>query len=251
MTKKGRTTMEQPTQKLELENGINQRELVKEAGKHIVEQKHLERIEQFFKEYKTDFTEEELHTRYAGMMGSDRKQLSVSTLRKIWEEFVQKERYDYILANNTVTVDDIVNIGIDKFALTNGWTKPSDVKRWRNNKIRIGVCPNCKDQFVPLIFQVNYGLCSNCRPEFSFQATKKYIDFVGTTNERYKEASNELLMDFFIMFYTDDNFRDLFKKDSEFAKEFENKEFEVAEWLQKEKKQATQRVIESKGLEVQ
>lgn len=206
-------------------------EVARKSEKHIFTEKHFADAKVFFESYDPAAIPDD---RYAGTVAKKPKLPSKSVLKAIWNEFVERERFSYINANDTISIDDIIRIGIDKFVITNGWTRKSEVAAWHNNRVRIGVCPHCKDQFVPLMFQTNYGLCRNCVPKYSSEAIRKYLEFVASTNKRYENAMNDLLMDFFILFYSKEDFRVLFLEGSDFAQKYKEKEFEVAEWLRKQ-----------------
>jgi hypothetical protein len=84
------------------------------------------------------------------------------------------------------------------------------------------------------MFQTNQGLCNNCRPKFSTKAIRRFVEYVIATNARYEQAHRDAIMDFYIMFYSDDAFRSLFRSGSDSAKEYEEREFEVPEWYKQE-----------------
>lgn len=216
---------------------------VAKKGLHIVDEHILTKMDDFYANYDDGMSKEEMKKRYAGMYGKlPDKPMSRSRLVRIFERFIQDERRDFIIKHNTISMDDIVTIGIDKFVQTLGWAKPADVKNWRSNVVRLGVCPECGDQFIPLMFQTNQGLCNHCRPNFSVKAIKRFIEYVITTNDRYQEAHHDALMDFYIMFYNDVNFRKLFIKESESAVEMETREFELPDWYEEARKKEEERL---------
>ena len=184
------------------------------------------------KGYDPDMDHEEFKQRYAGLYQKDEgKRLSKSSMRRIWNKFVKEERIRFFEVHNTFNVQQVLAIGVDKFIYTMGWTKPSHVRRWRNNKLRVGICCHCNDQFIPLLFQANHGLCHNCRPLYSVKAIKNYVIRELESSDRYYEAHRDLLMDFYIMFYHDAQLRSLFLKTSDFAQSLEEEELEVPEWV--------------------
>ena len=173
--------------------------------------------------------------RYAGLYQVDNgKRLSKASLRGIWRRFLTYERNNFFAAHKNLTIYDIGRIGIDKFIYTMGWFKKTDVSRWRNNKIRVGICAHCQDQFIPMMLQHNFGLCTNCKPLYSVRAVRNFMVKQMNISERYQHAHRDLLMDFFIMFYNDPQMRLLFLKDSEFAKECEASDFKVPSWYEQE-----------------
>lgn len=215
---------------------MNRKQEVEKLGKHMITTVHMEQIRQFFKDYNENMTEEQALARYAGILGKGRsKVLPRSRLYRIWNRFMEQERRDFIIAHNTMSMDMIMTIGIDKFVRTCGWESPIEVGSWRNNVVRVGVCPECNDQFIPLMFQTNQGLCNNCRPNFSIKAIRRFIEFVTSTNERYANASKDAMMDFYIMFYSDSSFRQLFREGSDSAKEYEEQAFVIPEWFEAER----------------
>jgi hypothetical protein len=181
--------------------------------------------------YDENMDSEEFKKRYAGLYQKDTgKRLGERSLRKIFNKFIREERVDFFTAHNTFSLEDVFSIGFDKFVYTMGWTKPMHIKRWRNNKVRIGVCCHCNDQFVPLIFQYNQGLCNNCKPKYSIKAIRNYMITQLENSKRYYKAKEDLLMDFYIVFYNDQKLRELFLVGSEFAKEYESMDVEVPAW---------------------
>lgn len=161
--------------------------------------------------------------RYAGVIAKDQgDRLSPSKLKNIWERFMRHEFRTFLDSHLNLKFEAILEIGIDKFIYTLGWKKASDTASWRNNKVRIGTCSHCNDQFIPMMFQQNHGLCSNCRPLYSVTAIRNYILHVMDQSDRYANATHDLLMDFYIMFYSDPQLRKLFLKGTDSAKKFES-----------------------------
>lgn len=183
---------------------------------------------------------EHFKSRYAGVIAKDMgDRLSVSQIQKIWDKFIRNEYRPFLNAHLNLTMTQIVEIGIDKFVYVMGWRRPSDVATWRNNKLRVGACCHCKDQFIPMMLQHNHGLCSNCRHEYSSTAIRKFIIKQLNVAKRYEGAQRDLLMDFYIMFYHDDAFRRLFKTGSKSAIEMESFEDELPEWVNPTNQQGT------------
>lgn len=210
------------------------KEMVTEEGKHIVTEQDMATAKLFFEWYKEDMSPEEMKARYAGMYGKMRETpMPRRKLERIWDLFLQEERRDFIISHNTMSISEILRIGIDKFVMTLGWEKVSDVATWRNNVVRIGICPECKEQFIPLMFQTNQGLCNNCRPNFSVKAIRRFMEYVIAKNDRYENAHHDALMDFYIMFYNDELFRKLFVKGTDSANQFETQEYELPDWYLK------------------
>lgn len=158
---------------------------------------------------------EHFKKRYSGVLAKDQgERLSVSQIKRIWDRFIREQYRDFLRAHTNLKMKQILEIGIDKFVYVMGWRKSSDAGSWRDNRLRIGVCCHCKDQFIPMMIQYNHGLCSNCRPEYSSEAIRKFVLKQFIASDRYKDAQRDLLMDFYIMFYHDDNFRKFFLKGS-------------------------------------
>lgn len=168
---------------------------------------------------------------FAGVISKDEHtRLSVSQVKNIWERFMKGEYRPFLNAHLNLTLADIIKVGIDKFIYVMGWKRPSDVPSWHNNRVRVGVCCHCHDQFIPMMLQYNHGLCANCRPEYSISAIRKFAIHQLNTSQRYHEATQDLLMDFYIIFYMDEKFRKLFLKGSETAEEMEAFEEELPDW---------------------
>lgn len=160
--------------------------------------------------------------RYAGVIAKDQgERLSPSKISKIWDNFMKYEYRAFLTSHKNLSISTILNIGIDKFIYTLGWRKPSDTASWRNNKVRLGTCCHCEDQFIAMMFQHNHGLCINCRPQYSVPAIRQYILHIMNTSERYENAHHDLLMDFYIMFYHDPQLRQMFLKGTTSAKTLE------------------------------
>ena len=171
-------------------------------------------------------------TRYAGYAAKDTgMRLSPSAIKNIWNSFMRSEYRDFLKAHVNLTMENILDVGIDKFIYTMGWSKPAEAKTWRNNVIRVGVCCHCQDQFIPMIIQNNQGLCVNCRPLYSVTAMRNYVLGILNESDRYYKAHRDALMDFYILFYNDQSFRNLFMKGSKFAATYENKTYKVPEWV--------------------
>lgn len=183
---------------------------------------------------------------FAGVISKDEHtRLSASQVKNIWERFMKGEYRDFLNAHLNLTLAEIIKIGIDKFIYVMGWKRPTEVTSWHNNRVRVGVCCHCHDQFIPMILQHNHGLCINCRQEYSISAIRKFAIRQLNTSKRYHEASQDLLMDFYIIFYNDEKFRKLFLKDSKYAKEMETYEDELPEWAKpKEVREQEGEVIE-------
>lgn len=181
-----------------------------------------EDMDEALKERTIDFKQ-----RYAGVIAKDQGQrLSPSKISKIWDNFMKYECRSFLSSHTNLALPTILSIGIDKFIYTLGWTKPSDTATWRNNKVRLGTCCHCNDQFIPMMFQHNHGLCMNCRPLYSVKAIRNYILRVMNISPRYENAQHDLLMDFYIMFYHDSALRKIFLKGSKTANSLELLEVE-------------------------
>lgn len=213
---------------------MNSKEKAVDLGKHIFRLEHAKAEDVFFEGY-DKISDEDFKARHLGIVGSKEvQQPSHATLRRIWKKFVMEERRDYILRQTTVSMDDIMRIGIDKFVVANGWESAKDVSSWRSNSVRMGICSECKDQFLPLMFQFNHGLCKGCRPAYDVTAMQNYLTKVLATNERYVGAMDDAMMDFYIMFYVDEMFRNLFKKENPFAQTMRETVVETPKWLDEE-----------------
>lgn len=183
-----------------------------------------EEMKKALKEVTTHFKK-----RYAGVVAKDQgERLSPSKIGKIWDNFMKYEYRSFLTSHTNLSLSSIMQIGIDKFIYTLGWRKPSDTATWRKNKVRIGTCCHCEDQFVAMMFQHNHGLCMNCRPLYSVTAIRNYILHVMNISERYQNAHHDLLMDFYIMFYHDPSLRKLFLKGTESAQALEAKDKRMA-----------------------
>lgn len=168
---------------------------------------------------------------FAGVISKDEHtRLSVSQVKNIWERFMKGEYRSFLNAHLNLTLADIIKVGVDRFVYVMGWKRPSDVPSWHNNRVRVGVCCHCQDQFIPMMLQTNHGLCVNCRPKYSVTAIRKFAIHQLNTSERYYEATQDLLMDFYIIFYMDEKFRKLFLKGSESASQMEEFEEKTPEW---------------------
>lgn len=160
--------------------------------------------------------------RNAGFLGKDDgDRLSVSQIKRIWEKFMKDEYRSFMNAHTNMTMEEIIKIGIDKFVYALGWKRPSDVPSWHKNKLRVGICCHCQDQFIPMMLQYNFGLCGLCKPLYSAKAVQNFVIHQLGVSKRYEGAQHDLLMDFFIMFYHDQTFRNLFLTGTTSAKAWE------------------------------
>lgn len=177
---------------------------------------------------------EKFRERYAGIYQKDSgKRLSRSSMLGIWRRFLTYEQHEFFKVHTNFTLYDIARVGIDKFVYTMGWRKKPDVSRWRGNKVRLGICCHCQDQFIPMILQHNNGLCQHCKPLYSMKAIRNFV-LQQMYTERYEHAHRDLFMDFYIMFYSDPGLRSLFLKGTESAAEWEAVEVEKPEWFDRE-----------------
>jgi hypothetical protein len=160
--------------------------------------------------------------RNAGFLGKDDgDRLSVSQIKRIWEKFMKDEYRGFLQSHTNMTMKEIITIGIDKFVYALGWKRPSDVPNWHKNRLRVGICCHCQDQFIPMMLQYNFGLCGLCKPMYSSKAIQNFVIHQLDISKRYEGAQHDLLMDFFIVFYHDQAFRHLFLKESDSAMEWE------------------------------
>ena len=161
------------------------------------------------------------------------ERLSPAKIQNIWNRFMRGEYRAFFQAHTTMSLSDVMDAGVDRFIYTLGWTKPGDVPSWHNNKIRIGLCAHCREQFLPLMFQYNHGLCGNCRSKYSAKAIKNFISHQLNTSKRYDHAQHDMLMDFYILFYNDEQFRKLFKVGTKDASVLEDLESEIPDWAKR------------------
>lgn len=184
-------------------------------------------IDRQLADYVAPADREEWNERHGGLYSTySEKRLSKSGLSRIFRRFLRYELKAYCAAHE-ITLEDILRIGIEQFVVANGWRKVGHVATWRNNKIRLHVCPGCKDHFVPAMFQTNHGLCVHCRKNFSDKAirgyVKRHIDELNAAleedaaDEERKTREPSFLVNFYILFTKDEVFRDMFRKGDPFA----------------------------------
>lgn len=147
--------------------------------------------------------------------------LSESNLKKIWKRFKETELADFVRTNIYVTADDILRIGIDRFFYALGIHGRKQIASWRKHTIHIGVCPHCKDEFVAIMPEINLSLCRQCLREYDMEAIRLYIKKIAThTQEKLgATAGNVTVFKFFLLFKTEDAFREMFLNGSEFAQQ--------------------------------
>ena len=192
-------------------------------------------VEEAFVQYDPYLDKETFAQRHAGIMQVDHgERLSLKSIKKIWKTFLEDEADAFFAAHVPLTLDDVLRVGADKLVYILGWTKPKHVSRWVQNKVRVGLCCHCDDQFIALMFQHNHGLCGHCKPLYSMKGMRNFIVHQLDQAERYQHAHRDLLLDFYIMFYKDKKFRKLFLKGTATADELEMMEVEVPTWVQQE-----------------
>lgn len=182
--------------------------------------------------YAPPATREEWNERHGGLYSTySEKRLSKSGLSRLFRRFLRYEMKAYREAHD-ITLEDILRVGIEQFVVANGWRKVSQVATWRNNKIRLHICPSCNNHFVPAMFQTNHGLCIHCRKDFSDKAIRGYfkrnMDEMKAALVEHENADEErrskepsFLVNFYILFKNDAMFRDLFRKGDPFAEQCE------------------------------
>lgn len=184
--------------------------------------------------YDVNLDAEAFKQRHAGLLTDPGYRLTKKQIVDIMTEFVKDEADAFFKAHPNFTMEDILRAGPDRFVYLLGWSKPKHVARWKNNKVRVGLCGHCRVQFIAMMLQTNHGLCGNCRPLYSTKAIRKFIVNQLNVAERYQHAHRDLIMDFYVMFYHDTQFRNLFLADSESAKQIEALEVEVPSWVEAE-----------------
>lgn len=147
---------------------------------------------------------------------------------ELWNRFKETELEEYLKKTGNFTASDILRIGIDRFLYALGITKKGDVSAWRDHKVSLCVCPSCDSEFTMFLFDVNAGLCRECSHDYSFDAIKAFIDrsmreAAEDSWDKEKNAPDyarigDIVMNFTALFHNDKNLRNLFLKDSPFAK---------------------------------
>lgn len=183
--------------------------------------------------YDVNLPEAEFKVRHAGLLKDPGYRLTKKQITEIMKEFVANHAAKFF-EKHPFTMEDVVRIGTDRFVYLLGWRKPKHVESWKDNKVRVGVCCHCNEQFIAMMYQTNHGLCTNCRPSYSVKAIHKFLVHQLNVADRYQHAHRDLLMDFYIMFSNDKQFRQLFLTGSESAKQIELLNEEMPEWVQKE-----------------
>lgn len=192
-----------------------------ERERDPVTSEQMAEIDRQLAEYEPPVGREAWTARHGGLYTkySD-KRLSRSGLARLFRRFLRYEMRAYCEAHD-ITLADILSIGIEQFIVANGWRKVSDVAGWRRNRVRLHVCPSCRDQFVPAMYQTNHGLCIHCRKEFSDKAIRGFIlrqmEDASIRGEARQTSEPSLLVDFYILFNGSAEFRDLFRKGDRFA----------------------------------
>lgn len=192
-----------------------------ERRRDPVTSEQMAEIDRQLAAYEPPVGREEWTKRHGGLYAkySD-KRLSRSGLSRLFRRFLRYELHPYCDTHD-ITLADILAVGIEQFVVANGWRKVSDVAAWRRNRVRLHVCPSCRDQFVPAMYQANHGLCVHCRKEFSDKAVRGFIlrqmAASGAKGEERRTSEPSLLVDFYILFSRNQEFRDLFRKGDPFA----------------------------------
>lgn len=142
-------------------------------------------------------------------------------LERIWQEFIVSHRITMLSKNVQVSMEDILTIGPDKFFAAFGINKPSEVKLWVNNRVRVGKCSHCSMEFIPLMLSANYGLCRKCRPNYSFKALGAMVKTINQNMIEEHVNENETLQKILYLFYHDAAFRSQALKKTPACEEWE------------------------------
>lgn len=213
------------TEKVELTKPYSEDVYEMKPELFLLGSKTMEELEEeyFNKHKELDYTNDK--GRIRNVYGTTGKTMNAKRLKKTWEAFKETELDEFINLNDLITVQDIFDVGIDKFIYSLGVDSPKNVRSWRTHVVRLGVCPECKNEFVPMMIQTNGGVCIKCATKFSFDALRQFIKNetqVRLKKEDYsveKDSPENVLMQVMIMFQKSPLFRSMFKKDTPFVED--------------------------------
>ena len=169
------------------------------------DKENSKKVKDFIESGEPTFSEElEEQKKRIGNVDSEKEE----SPEKIWEAFENQD--EEVLKEfkkfHGYGVEEIKDIGWEKFIKAMGWKNSSQIESWRFDRLHNVICPNCRDDFG--ILEIQASLCDNCKDSFYYELVEDF-DTVFKT----QEADAELLSGtaYFVLY---EDFRNLFKKKS-------------------------------------
>lgn len=100
----------------------------------------------------------------------------------IWNSFIMNASEDFEQYMG-YGVDEIVEIGENKFIDAYDWCDATDVMSYKTDIIHIIPCVHCRDEFSDV--EQNYGLCEKCQPLYDLTYFEQVVD--ATSRDVAKE----------------------------------------------------------------
>lgn len=125
---------------------------------------------------------------------------------KIWSDFIKNHAQDFSKYMG-YGVKEITNIGYKEFIDFMDWREPSDITRYRYDRIKVIPCQHCKQHFTT--FQLDMGLCDKCKEEFDLE---KFAEICAASEANESGSANGLI----VMFTYFEDFRHIYKKNISF-----------------------------------
>lgn len=193
---------------------------------YIIDDKLQVKIDKFFEDYQAErwYLDE---GRLNNLYGTDKYQLKPRKLRKTFNAFLESgELAEYLSATGNFTLEEAVDVGIDKFLASVGIKKHTKVDSWRTHNVKLDICPDCRNEFAPVMIRTNGGLCKKCVKKYSFEGLSAFVEEQMTIPR--DEASlfvepENIFLNVMILFYKDNKFRSMFLKDTEFINDLINR----------------------------
>lgn len=138
--------------------------------------------------------------------GIKTKKRTTRQYNKIWSDFLKNHAQDFTKYMG-YGVKEITKIGFKEFIDFMDWREPSDIGRYRYDRIKVIPCQHCKSHFTT--FQLDMGLCNDCKKEFDLE---KFGEVCAASEEKDPGSAGGLV----VMFTYFEDFRNIYKKNIPF-----------------------------------
>lgn len=155
----------------------------------------------------SNLTEDEIKS----VNGIKTKKRSTRQYNKIWSDFLKNHAKDFTKYMG-YGVKEITHIGFREFIDFMDWREPSDIARYRYDRIKVIPCQHCKQHFTT--FQLDMGLCNDCKGEFDLD---KFGEVCAASEQKEPGSAGGLV----VMFAYFEDFRNIYKKNIPFAEKVE------------------------------
>lgn len=105
----------------------------------------------------------------------DGKKVRIKTkkmVRELWKLFCDTYEEDF-KAYMGYGKDEIKKVGVEKFFDFTDWCSEDDIKKFKQDTLKIVVCPVCKKEYA--VFPSEYGICKKCLKKYDTEKLELYL----------------------------------------------------------------------------